>query len=822
LEAKKDKKAKGNKKSNGGSKDGDPSLPKIKPKRGILFRILGAIFWFCLGSAIFGGTALFVIYLYFAQDLPSVEIMKSYSPKEVTFLYSSDGEVIGEFCSERRFPRRLEDMPKHLINAFLAVEDTDFYRHQGVNIKSVARAAYHNLVSEDIQGASTITQQLTREILLSKERKLSRKIREMILAFRVERALSKDKILELYLNQIYLGSRSYGVEAAAQEYFDKHVEQLSIAESAMLAGITQSPEGKNPLTRPDEAKTRQFHALERMETVGFITKKEADEARAEILNIRGHRVNPYLTVAPFFTEHVRQIIVAKYGEERVLSEGFRVYTTLNTEHQKAADAAAARGLREYDRRRGFKGPIDSFETDYEIEEALKTLEPSYPSDGLVPDKLYKAIVMEVRGDSTLSVQAGPYAGLISKKNLEWILPKGTTLQKRLKRGDMVWVRLSEASETGQFSENKEEALARIGAGEADSLVKDFVLEQKTDIQAALLSMDLTDGGVRAMVGGRDFNENKFNRAFQSKRQPGSSFKPIIFASAMDNGFTPDSIMVDGPTVLDDVGSGQRWKPLNSDQKFLGPMTLYQALASSRNVIAVKLLERIGFEALGKTAFDMGITEPLPHMLSTALGVKEVSLPEMIGAYSSFPNNGARAEPRYITRIEDRHGNVLESFEPVFYQAIPAPTACILTSMLRGAVANGTGSAVKPLNRPVGGKTGTTNEYSDAWFVGFTPEYVTAVWMGADELTSKGVGEVGGKAAAPIFLYHMQKILEKAPVKDFQVPEGAEIKPEGSYGICYKTGTEGTGISETQVGSNQEIDFLRGEMNAEFEEEDMAF
>jgi penicillin-binding protein 1A len=324
-------------------------------------------------------------------------------------------------------------------------------------------------------------------------------------------------------------------------------------------------------------------------------------------------------------------------------------------------------------------------------------------------------------------------------------------------------------------------------------------------------MDLADGGVRAMVGGRDFSESQFNRATQSQRQPGSSFKPIIYTAAMDNGFTPGSIMIDGPVVIDDPYTGRRWKPLNSDQKFLGPMTLYSALVASRNLVSVKVLERVGFEALDETALALGIKTQLPHAPPVALGAHGVTMPEMITAFSAFPNLGNRVEPRYINRIEDRYGRVVASFEPEFHQAISPATACVLTSMLRGVVAQGTGTSVKPLNRPVGGKTGTTNDHSDAWFVGFTPEYVTAVWMGTDELKPRAVGEVGGRAAGPIFLYYMSEVLKDKPIVDFTVPQDAEMTPGGAYGVCYKAGTVGTGISETNQASVPEEDFLREDL-----------
>jgi penicillin-binding protein 1A len=784
------------------------------PGRGIFRRLLVWIFWVMLGTTVFCMAAAFGVYAYYSQDLPSVESLKTYRPIASSLFYSRDGKVIGEFFRERRYPVTLDQIPQHVRDAFLAVEDRAFYRHQGVNLKAVARAVINNVTGKDLQGGSTITQQLVRGILLTNERTVSRKIREMILAYRLEAALPKDRILELYLNQIYLGQGAYGVEAAAREYFDKSAAQLSTAEAAMLAGITQSPEGKNPLRHPDEARRRQLHAIGAMSETGFLTPAGAEAARAEILSIQDRRPNPNTTEAPYFTEHVRRVLADRYGEEVLYTAGLRVHTTLSMDDQRAADRAVQRGLREYARRRGFRGPANRYRTDAEIANALRRQAGEQSQEGLRPDRLYEAIVTEVRADS-LAVQTGDYPGVIEKRNLAWILPKGA-LSKQLSRGDAVWVRLDDSGEaSGALSESREIRLARIASGLADAEeTRSFVLEQKTDVQAAFLSMDLADGGVRAMVGGRDFSESQFNRATQARRQPGSSFKPIVYAAAMDAGFTPGSVMVDGPVVVDDIGSRRRWKPMNSDRKFLGPMPLYNALTSSRNLVSVKVLERIGFDRLDQTAAALGITEKLPRSLAVALGAHGLPMPELVGAYSAFPNNGVRAVPRYVDRVEDMDGRLVESFEPEMVAAIPPPTACILTWMLRGAVAQGTGSAVKPLGRPVAGKTGTTNDASDAWFVGFTPEQAAAVWFGTDELKPRGVGEVGGRAAAPVFLYYMQDVLKDLPVKDFTVPPGAVIEKGGAFGICYREGTFGTGISETAAARVPEEDFLRGDMSDE--------
>jgi penicillin-binding protein 1A len=803
--------------------DDDNKSPKVRlpRKRSLFFRFVMWLFWTGLGLLLAGLVVIFLGYAYFSQGLPSVDGLRNYSPKTVTFFYSLDGQVIGEYSHERRIVKPLSAMPKSLKEAYLATEDANFYIHGGINPVAIVRAAYNTIVEDHLQGGSTITQQLVRSFLLTNERKLERKFKEMILAFRLESVLTKDQIFELYLNQIYLGQGAYGVEAASLTYFDKHVEQLTVAESALLAGITQAPQSKNPVKKPEEARRRQLYSLSRMQQVGFLTAEETQAAADEILNIVGERTNPNITMAPYFTEHVRRLLAEKYGEESLYNDGWKVYTTLDLRAQEAADVAVSRGLWEYARRRGFKGPILKLGGQGEINEFRAKADQKLGKEALVPNRLYQAVILELGENQSLKVGVGNYEGLITKKNLDWILPKGA-LAKQLAPGDVVWVRLAPppdpSADSAAATADRQAILASIASGESQT-VHQFILEQRTDVQAALLSMDLKDGGVRAMVGGRDFSESQFNRATQSQRQPGSSFKPIVYTAAMDNGFTPGSVMVDGPVVIDDPGSQRRWKPLNSDRKFLGPMPLYNALVASRNLVSIKVLERIGFEALDKTALDLGITTTLPHSPPVALGAHGITMPEMITAYSAFPNLGRRVDPRYITRIEDRNGNVVETFEPVFHQAISPGTACVLTSMLRGVVAQGTGTSVKPLKRPVGGKTGTTNDASDAWFVGFTPEYVTAVWMGTDELKPRAVGEVGGRASGPIFLYYMQDVLKDVPIVDFVVPDDAVMTPGGAFGICYKKDTVGTGISETALASTPEEDFLKYDLEEDFPDVD---
>lgn len=784
-----------------------PKVPKGRRKRSLFLRFVIWLFWTGLSLGLAGLVALFFIYSYLDQDLPSIDGLKKYAPPTVTYFYSDDGQVIGEYYHERRFVVPISEIPDMVVNAFLAVEDADFYRHKGINPKALIRAAIANFQSGGIsQGGSTITQQLVKTFLLTPERSYVRKAKEMILAYRVEQNLTKKEILYLYLNQIYLGRGAYGVEAAARTYFDKSARDLTIAEAAQLAGIVREP-NNNPINKPEQGRVRRMVALDRMLEVGAISEQQHQQARAEVLSLQYRWPNPNITVTPYFAEHVRRMMEEKVGEKSLYNDGWKVYTTVNIEAQRDADAAVARGLWEYSRRRGFKGPVQQLSSTDEINKFLKETAEAMIEYGLIAERLYQAVILEVdQKNSALEVQVGAYKGHIAKNNLAWALKKGETIAKRFQRGDVVWVRLL-AEESAKAAGRTTDDQSAVVGSLADN-VAEMSLEQRLDTQSALLSMDLSNGDVKAMVGGRDSRESQFNRATQSQRQPGSSFKPILYASAMDHGYTPGSIMNDAPFVVDDVGSRTRWKPVNSDLKFKGPMSLYTALVGSRNLISIKLLDRIGFEALAQTARDLGITEKLPESLTIALGAHGLHMPELLSAYSAFPNMGERVVPRYITRIEDRDGNVVESFEPQRIPSLDPGSACAVTWMLRGVVEQGTGTVVKPLGRPVGGKTGTTNDYSDAWFVGFTLDLVTAVWVGTDRQRPRAVGEVGGKAAGPIFLYYMREVLKDKPITDFVVPPEAELVSGGTpFGICYKAGTVGTGLSEEIATPNQETTVL---------------
>jgi len=752
-----------------------------------------------------GAVTLFFAYQYFSQDLPSIDSLKDYQPKTITYFYSDDGRVIGEFCRERRIVVPLEKIPKHVIQAFIAAEDANYYNHPGIDFMSIARAFIKNLsAGRIVQGGSTITQQVTRTFLLSRAKTYERKIREAILAYRIDKNLTKDEILYLYLNQIYLGHGAYGVEAAAQSYFNTHVDQLTLAQAAFIAGLTQAPSRYSPFSHPERARERQIYALHRMVEVGYITQHEAEQAKAEPL-VFYDQPNVNLTVTAYFTEHVRRLLEKKYGSERLYNDGLRVYTTANIEVQEAAWRAINRGLRELTKRHEYYGVIKKLAPN-EIDAFLLKQASVLADDPITIGREIEAVVTNVSvASKSLTVKVGRSKGRIKAKDLEWTLRGNRKINKVFQKGSVVLVKAL-----------KQDPLNGLWY---------FSLEQEPKEQAAFLCLDIDSGQVKAVIGGRDFTESQFNRAIQSRRQPGSAFKPIIYTAALDNGFTPASIIIDSPIVYDDFLHMRRWKPRNYDTKFHGPTMLYTALTKSRNVITIKLLQKVGLAPVIQYARKMGITSPLNPDLSLALGSSGLSLLELVTAYTVFPTLGKKIEPIFITRIEDRSGRVIEEFEPQIESVISPQTAYVMLSMLEGVITNGTGRVVKPLNRPVAGKTGTTNDLADAWFIGFTPRYLAGVWVGRDELERMGDKETGGRAAAPIFLYFMQEILKDKPVREFQVPEGityAYMNPRtgGLAGpdtldpmlLYFKEGTVGTGITEVEVIKETETEMTDAEMS----------
>ena len=757
-------------------------------------RLLTRLLCWALGLGLLGGlgmvgTAL-GIYFYLAEDLPKIDSLGDYRPPVISTVYSDDNRKIGEFYTERRIVMPLDQIPEMLRQAFVAAEDSRFYQHRGIDLISIGRAFFKNLEAGSIvQGGSTITQQVTKSFLLTPERSYNRKIKEAILAYRIDRAFSKDEILFLYLNQIYLGHGAYGVGAAAENYFAKSVGELNLAECAVLAGLPQAPSRDSPFHHPDRARQRQIYVLNRMVEEGYITNIQATAAINTELNVKPRR-NWFSEEVPIYTEHVRRYVVERYGAERLLNDGLQIYTAVNIEMQKCARKEVDTGLRALDKRQGYRGPIDHLapETVAAWIEGRAAQADAPPAVG----SILEAVVLEVDDAAArVTVDMGRAQGVIGLEDMRWARKPDPSVAYHQ-------ARLGQPSNAVRPGDVIRVAVKQVGQGDRPWIL---TLEQDPKVEAALLCIEAGTGHVKTMIGGRDFAASQFNRAIQSRRQPGSAFKPIIYAAAIDKGYTPATVLIDSPVVLQDQARDFSWKPRNYGQKFYGPTTLRRALAKSRNVVTVKILSDIGIDYAIDYARKLGIEAPLARDLSIALGSSGVSLLELVKAYAVFSNLGYRVEPVFVTRILDRDGNVLEQAQPERQKVIESTTAYLMTSLLEGVIQQGTGYRVKALKRPVAGKTGTTDDLYDAWFVGYTPRYVSGVWVGFDDESSLGRGETGSRAASPIWLGFMQAVLKDKPVQIFTVPEGVVFSkidadtgllpiPESKETIfeCFKEGT----------------------------------
>ncbi len=766
--------------------------PGRAKNRSIFKRFLQILYLTLCVLAVAGGVAGGGAYFYFTRDLPKISTLKDYSPPIITTVYSDDNRKIAEFYRERRIVVPISNIPKILIDAFVAAEDARFYEHEGIDLFGIARAFLKNIEAGSIvQGGSTITQQVAKSFFLSMERSYSRKIREAILAYRIDSSFSKKEILFLYLNQIYLGHGAYGVAAAAENYFGKSVSELNLAEAAVLAGLPQAPSRYSPFIHPERAKQRQVYVLNRMMAEGYITNLQATEAINVKLEIK-HRPNWYIENVPYYTEFVRQYVQDKYGKDVLYTEGLKVHTAVNIEMQKVAKAELNKGLKALDKRQGYRGPVDHLKTE-DIEDFSQHMEKRFAEEPLEAGRITKGVVVAIKDDgSKATVRLGNALGHLSVEDMSWAsppdpetpsyqTPKVTDVAEALTVGDVIEVKVKSQAEP--------------------SGVWQLALEQTPKVQGALLSMETETGYVKAMIGGRDFRQSQFNRAVQSRRQPGSAFKPIIYAAALDKGYTPATVIIDSALVFEDTERDFTWKPNNYEQTFHGPTLFRTALTRSRNVVTVKILKDIGIDYVIDYARKLGIESELSRNLSIALGSSGVSLLELVRAYSVFANQGYRVTPCFVTKILDRDGNVLEENYPETEKTIDKATAYIITHLLQDVVKRGTGWRVKALNRPVAGKTGTTNNLYDAWFMGYTPGYVSGVWVGFDEEKSLGVNETGSRAASPIWLAFMQAVLEGKPVRAFPVPDGvvfAKIDaetgllaiPESENPIfeCFKEGT----------------------------------
>jgi penicillin-binding protein 1A len=744
------------------------------------------------GLLLFGGACLVIgicVFLYLIKDLPEIHVLGDYKPNIVSTAFSDAGEPIAEFYIEKRIVKELDEMPPYLLKAFLSAEDSKFYKHSGIDYLSIARALYRNIQAGGIrEGGSTITQQVAKSFFLTPERRISRKIREAVLATRIEKYLSKDEILHLYLNQIYFGHGAYGVQAASELYFNKDVTDLTLSESAVLAGLPKAPNTYSPIRHPERSKKNQGVVLKRMLEENYINRETYDEAMAEPLRIETKKVDS-LWSGPYFTEYVRQRVAAKYGEDVLNTEGLQIYTTMNVQMQLGANKAITDGLRAHDKRRGYRGVIKTLKSIEEIESFTKEQDELLAKRPLTIDRFYEAMVTEVNAKTkTIKINIGSTHGVIKERDYKWAElynptgePDGgkkTKVLKLFKSGDIIQVIVKKLT------------------SKPDS-VTTFKLEQEPLAEAAIYSIEPATGHVKALSGGSNFRKTKFNRATQAKRQPGSAFKPVIYSAAIDSGFTTATIVVDSPLIYENkiidtedsdttatttAAEGDeekkttwQWKPRNFEEKFYGPTTIRTALTKSRNVVTIKVLQEVGVRKAIKYARKLGITSPLASDLSLALGSSAITLEEMTRAFATFENMGVRPEPLYITKIIDRDGNVLEENTPAGESVLTPETAYIMTSLLAGVVESGTGWRVRVnLKRPAAGKTGTTNNLNDAWFVGFVPGLATGAWIGYDSERPLGHHETGSKAASPIWINFMKEALKDTVPVNFPIPDGVEF------------------------------------------------
>jgi penicillin-binding protein 1A len=720
-----------------------------------------------LGTAVLiGGLTGGGLLWHFSKDLPALDQLGTYQPSLVTQVYSNDQQLIGQFFIERRILTPIADIPERLRRAVVAVEDVRFFEHPGLDYIGMLRAAWTNVRrGGKVEGASTITQQLARSLFLSSERTFDRKVRELILAYKMELILTKEQILELYLNQIYFGQGAYGVASAAQTYFGKDLSALTIGEAAFLAGLPKSPNHYSPFKAFDRAKKRQEHVLARMEEAKFLTTAEREQASSETLNFRRPGAEQ---AAPYFVEYIRQLLVAKYGEAMVYKGGLKVVTTLNMEMQKAAEAAFAAGLRELDKRQGWRGP-------------LRTV------DGTAPTTPIAAAMT----DQVLKV--GDYReGFVTKVAKDHYLVQVGTTPTRLAFDDMAWAKRRhtgpDTAKDVAINPNLKRVLKlgdviEVMVKQLDHGITHVQLEQTPLVDGGLIALEPGKGAIRAMVGGYDFARSEYNRAVQAHRQPGSAFKPIIYATAMNQGMSPASVILDAPVVYEQEQDEKTWKPENYGRKIHGMVSLRDALAHSHNLATVRLLDKVGVKNVIDFAKTVGITSPLAADLSLGLGSSSVGLLELTSAYGVLLNQGNRTEPYAILFVKDNAGTVLEQAEPQALQVISKETAYLVTNMMEDVIQKGTGQAARTIGRPIAGKTGTTNEYTNAWFIGGAPNLVAGVYVGFDDRRSLGETESGSHAALPIWINFMQKALKPLPVMAFTIPEGITfVKVDPTTGL----------------------------------------
>ena len=702
---------------------------------------------------------------YFSVGLPDYKKLSNYQPPISSRVYSKDSKLIAEYALEKRLFIPFESIPKKVINSFLSAEDKNFFSHPGIDAKGILRAIIKNInnISQNkrLEGASTITQQVAKNFLLTNEVSFKRKIKEAILAFRIERAYTKERILELYLNQIYLGQGTYGIAAASLEYFDKSIKELNYSEAALLAALPKAPSKYNPYKYPKVSKFRRNLVLENLEQNNFISKKKLNELKASELKLKRKRIE-IVNEANSYTEEVRRIVKDIYGFEKLYSQGLSISTPLNINYQIQALKSLRKGIEDYDRRQGWRGPItNKFKNKNWQKKILQnkldpTLNWHLAEITSFENNNVRFEIIDKKKDKT--------KGILTYQNIKWSIPKNKSLQDIHKIGDIIFVK-----KNNNF----------------------WLLKQYPKVNGGIVALDPFTGEVLALVGGFNFKVSEFNRVTQAKRQPGSAFKPIVYAAALEKGFAPNSIILDAPFVESQGVGLKNWKPENYGKKFYGPSTFRKGIEYSRNLMTVRIAKILGLEEILNLSKKLNVYEEIPELLSVSLGAAETTLMNLTSAYAPFVNGGKKIEPKLISRIQDRRGRtifqnqnrkcigcdkfineeiVLPKIENSNEQVISEESAYQMTSILQGAVKRGTAKKLRSLKVPLAGKTGTTNDNYDAWFIGFSSDLIIGVYIGYDQPKTLGKFETGSKAALPIFKDFVEKALYKEDFKEFHIPE----------------------------------------------------
>ncbi|OLP58427.1 penicillin-binding protein [Xaviernesmea oryzae] len=783
-----------------------------------MIRLIG--YFFGIGTVFaFGLAAVAAVYLgHITRDLPDYEVLNSYAPPVTTRVHAGNGELMAEYARQRRLYLPIQAIPDRVKAAFIAAEDQNFYTHPGIDINGLGRAVINNIQnigsSRRPEGASTITQQVAKNFLLSGDQTMERKVKEAILSFRIEQSYSKDRILELYLNEIYFGMNAYGIAGAALTYFDKSVTELTIAETAYLAGLPKGPNNYHPFRREEAALNRRNYVIKRMAEDGYITAEEAADAEKQPLGVNLRRGGSHLFASDYFSEEVRRQLIQRYGESALYEGGLSVRTSLDPRIQEAARHALQQGLINYDERRGFHGPVKSIQVGGDWGDALFKI-PAYSDVPewslavvLAADSKGVDIGLQPKSDGAGKPVAERVRGRISAQNMQWAYRPASGNRKAgrvpsdvLEPGDVVYV--EPLKDDGQYR-----------------------LRQPPKVQGGLVAMDPQTGRVLAMVGGFSYAQSEFNRATQAMRQPGSSFKPFVYAAALDNGYTPASVILDAPFEL--VTGGQVWRPENYGGGSAGPSTLRLGIEKSRNQMTVRLANDMGMNLVAEYAERFGIYDKMLPVLAMSLGSGETTVMRMVSAYAVIANGGKQIKPSLIDRIQDRYGKTIfrhedrtcetcnatdwkNQEEPVLTdnreQVLDPMTAYQITSMMEGVIQRGTAAGKVNLDRPVAGKTGTTNDEKDAWFVGYTPDLVAGLYLGFDEPAPLGRGGTGGGLSAPIFNDFMQAAVAGTKPVQFAVPAGMSLIPVNrKTGMAAREGDPDTIIEAFKPGTGPASSF----------------